>query len=139
MKKMTQLLTVFALTLTAFSANAHEGHDHDAPKGLVAPKGGQIKATELTLIEVVARGKNVKIYLYDKDLKPQDAALYNVKAEAEKPRTKKREPITLTLKDGAAEASYDAKGAHRYTLHVTLKDPKEDHSDTVKFTVEPKK
>lgn len=139
MKTITQLLTACALTLTVFTASAHEGHDHDAPKGLVAPKGGQIKAIELTLIEVVTSGKNLKIYLYDKELKPQNAALYNVKAEAEKPRVKKRESVTLSVKDGIVEATYDAKGVHRYTLHITLKDPKESHTDTIKFTIEPKK
>lgn len=139
MKSIITALTAITLTLSALTLNAHEGHDHDAPKGITAPKGGQIKSIEQTLIEVVARGTDLKIYLYDRELKPQDVALYSVKTEAEKPRVKKREAIALTAKDGALEAKYDAKGAHRYFLHVTLKDPKENHSDTVKFTIEPKK
>lgn len=136
MKQILISLTVALLSLTAFS---HEGHDHGTPKGVKAPKGGIIKALEQTMVEVVNKGNSIKIYLYDNELKPQDAAQYSISAAAQKPRIKKQDEITLTTTGNMLEATYDAQGIHRYTLILKLKDPKEEHADTLKFVIEPKK
>ena len=136
MKFLNALLTC---SLLAFTAVAHEGHEHSAPQGLVAPKGGLIKAMEESLVEVVAKGNNIKIYLYNKELTPQKVNLYTVTAKAQKPRTKKTEEIILADKDTFFEANYDAKDAHRYTLILSVKDPKENHADKLTFIIEPKK
>lgn len=123
----------------AMQAFAHEGHDHDSPRVALAPKGGVIKSLEQTSVEVVTKGKELFIYFYDHDMKPQTAADYVVKAKAELPRTKKQEQISLTPKDTWFEASFDAKGSHRYTLVLTIKDPKTGHDGQLKYTIEPKK
>ncbi|WP_413289167.1 hypothetical protein [Bdellovibrio sp. HCB337] len=139
MKNIFAKLMMSVLLTLSLNVFAHEGHDHDGPTNVQAPKGGVIKGLEETYVEVVSKGKDVKIYLYDKELKPQDVTKYKVSAEAELPKAKKKEPVTLTSKGTHFEASFDAKGAHRYTLIVSVVDPKTGHDDSLKFTVEPRK
>ena len=139
MKTLTTKILAILLLLTASLSYAHEGHDHDAPKNIQAPKGGVIKSLEETMVEVVVKGKEVKIYLYDTDLKPQDIAAYKVSAQAELPKAKKKEPVGLTAKGTHFEAAFDAKGAHRYTLILSVVDPKTGHDDSLSFTIEPRK
>lgn len=138
MKKVLVLLVTIS-TLVGLQALAHEGHSHDSPKGLVAPKGGVIKSLEETLVEVVPKGNDLKIYLYDLESKEKSTTGFVVKASAELPRNKKKQEVVLTTKENHFEATYDAKGAHRYTLHLVVKDPKTGHDDKLQFTIEPHK
>lgn len=138
----TLLMISSALTLTLGSPLlvwSHEGHDHDTPKSVQAPKSGILKSMENIYVEVVSKGKDLKIYIYDKELKVQDVKTYKVSALTEKPRLKKQEKLELIDKGTYFEATYDAQGSHRYTLILTVKDPSEDHDDKLKFTIEPKK
>lgn len=139
MKKFLNISLAIAGFTFGLGVNAHEGHDHDAPKNIQAPKGGVIKAMEETMVEVVTKGKDLKIYLYDKDLKPQEVAAFKVRAQAELPRGKKTENVVLSAKGTFYEATYDAKGSHRYTLVLFVTDPKENHEDKLSFTIEPKR
>lgn len=134
----TSLLVLSALTFSAVSF-AHEDHDHDGPAAVQAPKGGVIKSLEDVHVEVIVKGKDVKIYLYDEALKSVDVANYKVTAMAELPRSKKAEPVTLKAQGKYFEATYDAKGSHRYTLVLTVADPKHKHDDKLNFTIEPKR
>lgn len=118
---------------------AHEGHDHDAPTVIEAPKGGVVKSLEKSHVEVVGRGKNVAIYLYDGEMKPVDPSGFKVVAKAELPRKKGADNVALSQKGNALEGTFDAKGAHRYTLKLTITDPKVGHEDKLNFTIEPKK
>ncbi len=137
---MKQIILALGLTLTMSTvAIAHEGHDHDSPKMIQAPKGGVIKSLEETSVEVVSKGKDIKIYLYDKGMKPQNVSEFKVSAQAELPRAKKIEEVKLTVKDTHFEGSYDAKGLHRYTLIVAITDPKTGHPDKLNFTIEPRR
>lgn|GEM_PF-1364915 len=136
---LTNILTAGLLCGTA---SAHSGHDHGTSKGVQAQKGGVIKSLEHTHVELVAKGKDLKVYLFNKDDKALDAldvAPFTVTAKAELPRTKKSENVELKAMGKHLEGTFDAKGSHRYTLHLTVKDPKADHEDTLKFTVEPGK
>ncbi len=121
------------------SALAHEGHDHDAPKALRAPKGGLIQALEESRVEVVTSGANLKIYFYDKEMKPLPSATFKVAAETQKPRETKSEKLMLTEKEGHLEAKFDAKGVHRYSLILFVVDSRVGHNDKMTFTIEPKK
>lgn len=134
-------LLLSAMLAFAVSTSGHEGHDHNGPAGVQAPKGGIIRGVEHSYIEVVSKGKDLKVYFYDKELKPQDPALYTTSAKVQLPRVKKTEELSLTPKDNALEASYDAKKAHRYTLLLSVKDSKskQEHADILKYTIEPKK
>ncbi len=132
-------LTIFSLVFFSLTGFTHEGHDHGAPKGIVAPKGGLIRALEQTIVEVVAKANTIKIYLYDRELKPLEVAPFTITAKAQKPRVKKKDDIILKPSGNYFEGTYDAGGIHRFTLLLSVKDPKEEHSDNLKYTIEPKK
>lgn len=136
----TILATAALAFLTAPWADAHEGHDHDAPTTIQAPKGGVVKSLEKTHVELVTKGNSVTLHLYDKELKPVAGVEdYKVSAQAELPRKKGSQEVKLTRKGSSFEGSFDAKGSHRYTLVVAVKDPKTGHDDKLRFTVEPRK
>lgn len=132
-------MKILFAALFALSAFAHEGHDHDAPTAIPAPKGGIVKALDETRVEAVSKGKDLKIFVYDKDMKPLAAKGFSLKATAELPRSKKTEEIKLEAKENFFEGSYDAKGIHRYTLKLQITAPGANHSDTISFTIEPRK
>ena len=131
------MITVFSMPLPLLMA--HQGHDHDAPTTIKAPKGGVIKALDESRVEVVYRGKDIKIYVYDKEMKPQEISGFKVVAMAELPRSKKTEEIKLSAKGNYFEGAFDAKGSHRYTLKLTVTDPKTGRTDNINFTIEPRK
>lgn len=137
---MRNLSLVIALVMILGSPlMAHEGHNHDAPTTLKAPKGGVIKSLDLARVEVVSRGKDLKIYVYDKEMKPAPTSEFQIVAKAELPRTKKVEEVMLASKDEFFEGSFDAKGAHRYTLKLAVTDSKTNRTDNLTFTIEPRK
>jgi hypothetical protein len=138
---MKKLIMVVAVAVGAWhlGAVAHEGHNHDAPTTIKAPKGGIIKALDESLVEVVTKGKNVKIYFYDKERNPTAAAGFKVEAHAELPRSKNKETIVLSAHEFFYEADWDAKGAHRYTLKLAVTDYKTNRTENLKFTVEPRR
>ncbi|MBC7420631.1 MAG: hypothetical protein H7328_07880 [Bdellovibrio sp.] len=138
MKKINLLIT-FLISMTGLVSLSHESHDHDQPLTVQAPKGGAIKSLEETYVEVLVKGKDIKIYLYDKELKPRMVKDFTIKAKIEMPRTKKTEVIKLSANEQYFQASFDGKGIHRYILHLSVKDPKTGHDDQLKFTIEPKK
>lgn len=118
---------------------AHEGHNHDAPATIKAPKGGMIKVLDESRIEVLSKGPSLKIYLYDKDMKPAISGDFKITAKAVTPRTKKTEDIKLEAKDGFYEGVYDAKGLHRYALKLEVTHSKFGHIDNLTFNIEPRK
>lgn len=138
MKHLALALTVSALAISA-PAFAHEGHDHDAPTTIQAPKGGVIKALDESRVEVTFKGKALNVFLYDKELKPLAVTGFTVKAKAELPRGKKQEDIQLVPAGTSYTGVYDAKGAHRYTLLLSVTDPKTKRPENLSFTIEPRK
>jgi hypothetical protein len=137
-KKIVLVGALLSLCNFAMAGDEH-GHSHDAPGLVQAPKGGLIKSLDSVHVEVVNKGKNVQIHFYDHDMKQLDAKGITTSAEVELPRTKTKEKIALTAIGQSLEYTYDAKKAHRYTLHLNVTDPKEKHSVPLTFTVEPKK
>ncbi len=138
MRQLT-LFTAFAMALATPLVLAHEGHNHDAPTTLKAPKGGVIKAMDQSRVEVVSKGKDIKIFVYDKEMKPAPTTELQIVAKAELPRTKKEEEVKLDSKDHFFEGSFDAKGVHRYTLKLAVTDSKTSRTDHLSFTIEPRK
>lgn len=137
MRNLAKALAFLAFSSTALMA--HEGKDHDAPTTIKAPKGGVVKSLDASRVEVVAKGKSIKIYLYDRDMKPAAPGEFNVVAQAELPRSKKVEEIKLEPKDSFFEGSYDAKGVHRYKLKLEVTHSKTSQTDKLTFNVEPRK
>lgn len=132
---MLNFLSIVAALVVSFSAFAHEGHDH-GPSHVQAPKGGVVRSLEGVHLELLVKGKTLQLYAYDKDLKPADLDKYPVSATVALPR-KKAEPLKLNVNGDHWVAEFDAKGAHRYTFEVTIR--QSGHDDKVRFTVEPKK
>lgn len=129
------MLKVCMLALAFFTdAHAHEGHDH-GPGSVQAPKGGIIRSLETMNLELLAKGKTISIYVYDKKLKPEDVSKFPVSATVTLPK-KKPEPLSLIPSGDHWKGEFDAKGAHRYSLMLNIKQG--GHDDKVKFTVEPK-
>ncbi len=133
------VMALFATGIWSQSLRAHEGHDHDAPTTLKAPKGGVIKALDESRIEVVYKSQDLKIYLYDKEMNPSKASDFKIIAFVELPRSKKQESLSLETKNTYFEGIYDAKGAHRYTLKLAVTDSKTNRTDNLTFTIEPRK
>lgn len=142
MKKLILAIgLVFSLNALASGDHSHgdHGHSHDAPGVVQAPKGGVVKSIESVHVEVVAKGQDIKVYLYSLDLKPADVSGYKIKLTAEMPRTKKKEELVVKATGNMLEASFDAKGVHRYTLVVNISDPRHGHDDKLLYTIEPRK
>lgn len=138
MKRLLVMATILC-GMSSVNSFAHEGHNHDAPTTLKAPKGGVIKALDESRLEVVYKGKSIKIYVYDKELKAASAKDYKIEASALMPRTKKVETIAMTAQDTFFEGHYDAKGVHRYTLKLKVTDIKAKQPYELTFTIEPRK
>lgn len=127
-------LFVIAL-LFAQSALAHEGHDH-GPSAVQPPKGGILRSLETVHLELVAKGKMLKVYAYDMNLQPVEVSGLPMTASVTLPRGK-AQALPLAAKGKYWEAQFDAKGAHRYTVELAIRQG--GHDDKVKYTVEPKK
>ncbi|MDX9731708.1 MAG: hypothetical protein RBT63_08055, partial [Bdellovibrionales bacterium] len=127
------------------TALSHEGHDHDAPGLVLAPRGGDIRSLEELHVEVLTQGKDIKIYLYSQDLKPLDTSRsVQISATAEIParRGAKAKPEVLKMKSeggGLYTTSFDAKSAHRFILNLKIIDSKTKHDDTLTFSIEAKR
>ena len=131
--KFICLLSVLILSVT--EVMAHEGHDHSVGQ-LQPPKGGIVRSLEELHAELVVKDQKIFLYAYDLKGRPLDIKAIKASATVTLPRGK---PAVLMLKTEPFhwEAEFDAKGAHRYTLAVTLE--RGAHKDTLKYTVEPKK
>ncbi len=129
----TLLLIISFLTLT--SAHAHEGHEH-GPSQVQAPKGGILRSLETVHLELLSKGNTIRIYTYNTDLKPVEVKKFPVSATVALP---KKESTPLPLADNGDHwvAEFDPKGAHRYTIELSI--TQGGHDDKVQFTVEPKK
>lgn len=139
MKNLTLLTLILFITFNFnFQIFSHEGHDHDKPALVQAPKGGIIKGNEDVYLEVVTKHSEINIYLYDKNLKPLKDDNFSITAMAKKPRVKNSEMLTLNKNEHLYTATYDAKGAHRYTLTIEVSSKKGKYSDKINFTIEPK-
>lgn len=138
MKSLNYVVVMLGM-LVSLTSFAHEGHDHDAPTTIKAPKGGVIKALDESRVEVVYKGKSVKVYVYDHEGKPAMASRFKIEAKAIMPRGKKEDVVSLQAKENFFEAEYDAKGIHRYTLKLDVTDSKTGRTDPLTFTIEPRK
>lgn len=138
---MKFLILLMTLTMP-FLVFAHEDHDHGSPKDARPLKGGLVQRLEEVHVEVVPRGNSVRIYLLDlksEKAKSMNFADFTISAKAELPRAKTSSTLKLEAKDGYYETTYDAKGAHRYNLVISLAHKPTNHADVLTFVIEPKK
>ena len=98
---------------------AGDGHNHEAAVE-AAPRGGILRNAGDYRAEIVINGDKLKLYVYDKQLKPITLDKAELTGDVQFPK-EKRKPITFKK----AGESYDVtvKGinkVHRYDMHVTL-------------------
>ena len=128
---------MFKILIFALLVSQHTvAHDDHGPSQAQAPKGGVLRSLETVHLELITKGKNIKIFAYTPDLKPDDAKKYPVSATVSLPK-KPPQPLALVEKGDHWEAEFDAKGVHRYKIEIKI--TQGGHDDKVKFTVEPKK
>lgn len=139
MKHVLNIILTIGIALISLNTMAHGGHDHDAPVSVQAPKGGIIRKLESHFLEVVAKDKDIKIYLYTQDLKAVEPKGFKVFVKAQLPKKKAQESLSLKTENGVMSTSFDAKGSHRYTLLLSVTEPNDTHQNTLKFNIEPKK
>jgi hypothetical protein len=131
------MLRSIALTvLLALSASSFAHDGEHGPSSVQAPKGGVMRSLETVHLELLSKGSKIQIYAYETDLKPANVTKYPVSATVTLPK-KKSVALVLEPKGDHWEAQFDAKGAHRYSIELDIKQG--GHQDKIKFTVEPKK
>lgn len=108
------------LSLVSLSSFAHEGHVHEAAVE-APPHGGLLRDADPFKSEVVLNGDLVKLYIYDKKLKPVKLDKEVLKGEVIFPRDKKPTAVEFKRKGELYEATLKGiKKVHRFDLHVNL-------------------
>lgn len=111
---------IMILSLISLSGFAHEGHVHEAAIE-APPHGGLLRDADPFKSEVVLNGDLVKLYIYDKNLKPVKLDKDVLKGEFLFPRDKKPKPVEFKRKGEFYEAALNGiKKVHRFDLHVYL-------------------
>lgn len=117
MKRLTVL--IIATLFLAPSLKAHEGHSHEAALE-AAPHGGILRDATPFKAEAVLNGDVVRVYVYDKKLKPLRLDKSEAKGEVHFPRQKAK-PVTFKQRDGFYESTIKGiSKVHRYDLHLNL-------------------
>lgn len=129
---MKFLLAILLMLPTV--AWTHEGHDK-APGAVAAPHGGLIQGTSEMYLELVTSEGGLKIYPFTHDLKPIALKELKIDGRVSFPKKAKSEAVKLNATDEAFEAKIDAKGAHRYTLELSI--AYQGKKEKTKFNVEP--
>lgn len=133
------MTTLLFIAVTAQHSGAHEGHD--VPGSVQAQHGGAVKATKSLYLELSQEENTLKIYPMTHDFKSIPLKEVQIEATVQLPKAKVKNQLKLVEQSGddAAQShfrgSFDAKGAHRYTLVV--KSRYQGKSESVTFQVEP--
>lgn len=117
--KYISLVLIFAFALPTL---AHDDHDHEAAAEQ-APHGGILRNAGNFKSELVLVKDHAKIFVYDKDVKPQpkETLKVTVKGELAFPKDKKKRAVEFKLNDGVYESVLPGiDKVHRFDLHVTL-------------------
>lgn len=98
---------------------AGDGHNHEAAVES-APRGGLLRNAGDYKAEIVINGDKLKLYVYDKQLKPIKLEKAELSGDVQFPKEKSK-PITFKKAGDAYETT--VKGiskVHRYDMHVNL-------------------
>lgn len=131
---MKRVIPILATLFFSFGVLAHEGHDK-SPGAVAAPHGGVVQGTSHIYLELVTKSDGVHVFPFDHDMKL--IPLKDVKLEGTMalPKKGKSEAVKFTPEGDAFTAKIDAKGAHRYTLDLSVVHG--GKKEKVKFNVEP--
>ncbi|HYX37749.1 MAG TPA: hypothetical protein VE954_32000 [Oligoflexus sp.] len=115
--------TFLALTSLLLGAAAplmaHDGHNHEAATE-TAPHGGTLRNAGDYKAEIVINGDNLKLYIFDKQLKPMKLEKAELTGDVQFPKEKSK---PVTFKKAGEFYSATVKGiskVHRYDMHVNL-------------------
>lgn len=109
-----------AATASAPLAHSHEGHVHEAAVE-TAPHGGMLRNADPFKSELLVKGDSVKLFIYDKQLKPVKPTEPTLKGDLQFPREKKFTSVTFTRKGDHYVATVPGiSKKHRFDLHVHL-------------------
>lgn len=131
MKKIILALIMMSLPFTSF---AHEGHDK-TPGALPLDGFDQIQATDQFYLKLKIVNDGVKIYPFDHDNKAVPVSGIKLEGTAKFPKKAKAEKVSFSSEGESFLAKVMAKGAHRYTLEVTVIHA--GKKEKAKFNVEP--
>jgi hypothetical protein len=115
----TFLITTSLFLAATVSLMAHEGHNHEAAVE-AAPHGGTLRNAGEYKAEIVINGDNLKLYVYDKQLKPLKLDKAELTGDVQFPKEKSK-PVTFKKAGDAFETT--VKGiskVHRYDMHVNV-------------------
>lgn len=137
---LASVLGVGALFTSTGTAIAHEGHNKTPGAG-AAPNGGIMKGTSQLYVEVVHERGDIKVYIYDHDMKKVTLSSVSVNASVKKPKDVKTSVMVLTP-DGdylRGKLDWSGKGVHRQTLEISVEyaGHKKNKIEKVVFNVEP--
>ncbi len=140
------LLAIFFLLLgtsPAFVATNRalaDEEDFDAEIQVKAPKGGSIERYENGYIEILRKTKFIKIYVYDKSLKPRKKMSdFSVTADALLPSVKDAAALNVVPAKGYFTTEFEAGAAPSFELDVGIVDHRNKSADRVRFSVETRK
>lgn len=119
---MKLIMTLIIFAFIGAPTFAHDEHNHEASIE-AAPHGGVMRDSPPYKSELTIENENVKIYVYDAEVKPVDTKKLksSIKGKLRFPKEKKEREVIFKL----AGDSYGAKipgidKVHRYDLHVDL-------------------
>ncbi len=116
---MKRLLIATMLYFSFTPLIAGDGHNHEAAVE-AAPHGGTLRNAGENKAEIVVNGDNLKLYFYDKELKPLKIEAKEIKGDVQFPKEKKK-PITFRKSGDFYETTVKGIGkVHRYDMHVNL-------------------
>lgn len=120
--KAFSILSLLLVTALSFG---HEGHDHEAAVE-APPHGGLLRNVQNAKNEVflkseaVINGDAVKLYVYDKALKPVQLKQDTLKGDVQFPREKAK-PVTFKKATDHYTATVTGiSKKHRFDMHVEL-------------------
>lgn len=136
---MRSVLFLTLMLFSFFKAYSHDDHDHSGESLVVHPqKGGVIQELDHHYLELVQIGKELRVYVYDEDLKLIPSKALTSKVILPRGRGEKLIELKYQSKHNAWVGLYEPPPKlHRYTLLVSFDESDHDHS--VSFIVEPKR
>ena len=116
----------------SFVAGAHEGHSH-GPAIKAAPHGGVLREGKDNAVEVVADNNEIKVYVFDMQMKPVALNGMSLAGTAQVPRKDKKALAFQTAGD-YFKGNADVGSAYRYELNLELNNGK--NTEKFKMNIE---
>lgn len=134
---MRNIVSLLTIILMAAVSMAHEGHNNVPGKtSALADKApaGVVQSTSQLFLKLVTKSDGIAIYPFDHDEKPIPAKDVSIVGSMTLPK-KGKSDLKFTVEGDAVVAKVSAKGAHRYTIDLSV--VYAGKQEKAKFNVEP--